>query len=282
MQVEDLRTVSKDATIFPQFTPALVTAMAEETRRFVEEVTLTQNGAVRALLTAPFSFVNDDLARVYGLTGTFGPELRRVDFDGSMERFGLLTQGTFLSSHSSASNRTSPILRGVFVLRRLTCQDIPPPPPGAEMQEPAQAPAQPLRTTREYFTWKTSMTQCAGCHTRINPVGFAFEKFDAIGQFRTLDSDAPVDASGMLALPEGNIEFDGARQLVTELVGLSSVRACYAKNWLQYAYSRGETPLDLRTLALAARELVRDDYGVRDLMVALTQSAAFSHLPVRE
>jgi hypothetical protein len=282
LQVEDLRTVSKDATQFPQFTPALVAAMAEETHRFVEEVTLTQNGAVRALLTAPIGFVNADLARVYGLSGTFGPELRRVEFDGNTERLGLLTQGTFLSSHSSASNRTSPILRGVFVLRRLACQEILPPPPGAEMQEPAQPPAQPLRTTREYFTWKTSMAQCAGCHTRINPVGFGFEKFDSIGQFRTAEGDAAVDATGTLALPDSKLTFEGARQLITELAGLPSVRACYAKNWLQYAYSRSETPLDLRTLALAARELARDDYGVRDLMVALTQSAAFSHLPVRD
>jgi hypothetical protein len=150
------------------------------------------------------------------------------------------------------------------------------------MQEPAQSPAQPLRTTREYFTWKTSMTQCAGCHTQINPVGFAFEKFDSIGQFRAAEGDAAVDATGTLALPDSSLSFDGARQLVSELAALPSVRACYAKNWLQYAYSRSETPLDLRTLALAARELARDDYGVRDLMVALTQSAAFSHLPVRE
>jgi hypothetical protein len=283
MQLEDLRTVSKDETKFPLFSPDLVTAMAEETRRFVEEVTLTRDGAVRALLTAPIGFVNDDLARVYGLDGTFGPELRRVEFDSSVERLGLLTQAAFLSSHSSASNRTSPILRGVFVLRRLTCQDIPPPPPGAEMQEPAQPSAQPLRTTREYFAWKTSMAQCAGCHHGlINPVGFAFEKFDAIGQFRSVESDTPVDASGKLNLADGELVFDGARQLVTKLAELSRVRACYAKNWLQYGYSRGETALDLRTLATVTKELARDDYGVRDLMVTLTQSAAFSHLPARE
>jgi hypothetical protein len=282
LQLEDLRTVSKDATKFPQFTDALVAAMTEETRRFVEEATLTRNGAVRALLTAPFGFVNDDLARLYGLSGTFGSELRRVEFDASSERFGLLTQGTFLSSHSSASNRTSPILRGVFVLRRIACQQIDPPPPGAEMQEPAEPPAEPLRTTRDYFTWKTSMSRCAGCHTLINPVGFAFESFDAIGQLRTEEDGAPIDASGTLSLAEGDHEFGGTRELVTHLAGLPSVRACYAKNWLEYAYSRSETPLDMRTLALAARELARDDYGVRDLMVALTQSAAFSHLPVRE
>jgi hypothetical protein len=151
------------------------------------------------------------------------------------------------------------------------------------MQEPAQPSAEPLRTTREYFTWKTSMAQCAGCHHGlINPVGFAFEKFDAIGQFRSVESDTPVDASGKLNLSEGELEFDGARQLVTQLAELSRVRACYAKNWLQYGYSRSETALDLRTLATVTKELARDDYGVRDLMVALTTSAAFSHLPARE
>lgn len=282
LQIEDLRTVSKDQTKFPLFSPAVVDAMAEETRRFVQEVTLTRNGAVRELLTAPIGFVNADLARLYGVSGTFGPELQMVEFDANTERLGLLTQGTFLSSHSSSSTRTSPILRGVFILRRLTCENIPPPPPGAEMQEPATPSAQPLRTTREYFAWKTSMTQCAGCHGVINPVGFAFEKYDAIGQLRSVEGDAPIDATGTLALPDGNIAFDGARKLITDLAGFSSVRACYAKNWLEYAYARSQTPLDLRTVALLTRELARNDYGVRDVMVALTQSAAFSHLPARE
>jgi hypothetical protein len=150
------------------------------------------------------------------------------------------------------------------------------------MQEPEQPPAQPLRTTREYFTWKTSMTQCAGCHTSINPAGYAFEAFDAIGQFRSLEADAPVDASGTLRLPDGEIVFAGARELVTELAERSRVRACYAKNWLQYAYARNETGLDLRTLATLAKGLASDNFGARDVLVNMTQSAAFSHLPIRE
>jgi hypothetical protein len=282
LQLDGLSGISKDQTKFPLFSPELVTSMAEETRRFVEEVTLTRNGGVRALLTAPIGFVNDALARLYGLSGSFGSELQRVEFDSSMQRSGILTQAAFLSGHSSASNRTSPILRGVFVLRRFACLDIQPPPPGAEMQEPEQPPAQPLRTTREYFTWKTSMTQCASCHTFINPVGYAFEAFDAIGQFRSVEADAPVDASGTLRLPDGDIVFDGARQLVTELAERSRVRACYAKNWLQYAYARNETGLDLRTLATLAKGLATDNFGARDVMVGMTQSAAFSHLPIRE
>jgi hypothetical protein len=282
LQLDDLSGASKDETKFPLFSPELVEAMTEETRRFVEDVTLTRNGGVRALLTAPVGFVNDSLAQLYGLNGSFGPDLQRVEFDSGTERLGVLTQASFLSGHSSATTRTSPILRGVFVLRRLACVNIPPPPPGAEMQEPEQPSAQPLRTTREYFTWKTSMPQCATCHTVINPVGFAFEKFDAIGQLRSLESDAPVDASGTLSLPDGDIVFDGARELVTELAERSRVRACYAKNWLQYAYARNETAQDLRTLATLAKGLATDTFGARDVMVSMTQSAAFSHLPTRE
>lgn len=150
------------------------------------------------------------------------------------------------------------------------------------MQEPEQPPAQPLRTTREYFAWKTSMSQCATCHTLINPVGYAFETFDAVGQFRSVESDAPVDASGTLRLPDGDIVFDGARELAAELAERSRIRACYAKNWLQYAYARSETGLDLRTLATVAKGLAADDFGARDVMVSMTQSAAFSHLPSRE
>lgn len=279
MQLNDLRSVEKDNAVFPGFTPELVDAMRAETRRFVEAVTLEENGAVLDLLTAPFSYVDADLAALYGLSGSFGAELQRVDLPAESGRMGLLTQPAFLTGHSSSSTRTSPILRGVFILDRLACQHVPPPPPGAEMEEPDEPAPDDLRTTRDFFAWKTSMPECASCHRIINPVGFGFEQFDGIGQFRTSDNDAPVDSSGSLQIGDHTIDFDGARDLILGLSELGQVRACYATHWLTYFYGRSETEADLRTLASGTQNLASAGYGVRDLLVDMTRGAAFSHLP---
>jgi hypothetical protein len=278
LELEALVGASKDATLYPNFGPELTSAMHEETLRFIEDVTLTSGGAVSQLMTAQHSFVNADLAALYGLEGTFGEEFTRVDLSG-VARGGLLTQGSFLAGHASSSKITSPILRGIFVLRRMLCQIIPAPPANATQEEPPPT-EEPLVTTRQFYTWKTSMAQCAGCHNIINPVGFAFEEFDAIGQARDMEDGAPIDATGTVALSGQTLSFDGAHDLTTQMASLPDLYECYAKNWLQYAYGRLDTDHDQRTLGVIARNLTVEGYGVRDLMVDLTRSAAFSHLAV--
>ncbi len=279
IQLDGLNGVEKDAARFPLYSPELLASMKAETRSFIETVTLEQGGAVHALLTSPIAFVDENLAPLYGLSGSFGPELTRVDLPVDGPRRGLLTQAAFLTGHSSASTRTSPILRGVFVLDRLACQKIPPPPPGAEMMEPEAPPATELLTTREYFEWKTSMATCGVCHKRINPAGFAFESFDAIGALRSTENGAPIDPTGSVTLGQDELGFENTVEFVDGLAELAQTRVCYAQHWLRYAYGRAEADGDSRTLGLLTRDLERNDFGVRELLQGITRGAAFTHLP---
>jgi hypothetical protein len=279
MQLDELASLTKDTTTFPNFSPELVGSMRSEAERFLKAVTLEGGGTVSELLTSRFGFVDQKLAGLYGLSGTFGTELVRVEHPAESGRLGLFTQAAFLAGHSSSSSGTSPILRGVFLLRRVACSNIPDPPPGAQMQQPETQPATEIRTTRDYFTWKTSLPACVGCHGMINPTGFAFEHFDGLGQWRDTDRDAPVDASGTLHLGMKDLTFSDASQLLRELSEEPQVKACYAKNWLQFAYGRHEDEGDLRALGLAAQRLQAGNFSIRDLAVALTERPAFNHLP---
>ncbi len=277
LQLEGVLGASKDSNSFPEFSLEVARAMQEETLRYVEEATLNQNGAVSLLLTGSYSFVNDQLASIYGLSGSFSRDFQRVDFPADAGRAGILTQLSFLTGHSSSSTTTSPILRGVYVLRRILCQEIEDPPPGAEGVEPP-APAVAPVTTRDFFTWKTSMVACTGCHSSINPVGFAFEGFDALGRARETENGAPIDSTGTLTLGDSSLNFADASQLVSQIATGKEVRACYAKHWLRYSHGRTESDLDLRTLALIHRALEAPTFGVRELIEQLVQSAAFSHV----
>jgi hypothetical protein len=165
------------------------------------------------------------------------------------------------------------------MLRRVACVDIPDPPPGAQMKQPATQPATELRTTRDYFAWKTSMSACVGCHGMINPTGFAFESFDGLGQWRDQDRGAPIDTTGTLALGSKDLAFRDASELLEGLAKDPQVQACYAKNWLQFAYGRHDDEADSRALGLAAQRLQAGAFSIRDLAVALTERPAFNHLP---
>jgi hypothetical protein len=279
MQLEELTALAKDQVTYPSFSPELVSSMRGETLSFINAVTLEGKGTVSALLSSPFGFVDQRLATLYGLSGNYGSELVRVEHAPGSGRLGLFTQAAFLAGHSSSSSGTSPILRGVFLMRRVACANIPDPPAGAAMQEPPSKPETEILTTRDYYTWKTSMSACAGCHRLINPTGFAFEHFDGIGQWREQERQVPIDSSGTLSLGDTDLTFNGASELLAALSEQPEVQACYAKNWLQFAYGRGEDQGDLRALGLAAQRLLAGDFSIRDLAVALTERPAFNHLP---
>lgn len=278
LQLGALSGGGKDPEIFPQYSADLLSSMLAETDRFVEETTLNGAGSLSALLTAPYMFVDARLAALYGIEGDFGAELQRVELSPEDPRAGLLTQGSFLAGHSSASDRTSPILRGVFVLRRLLCLDIPDPPPNAQATVPPESET-PIVTTRDFFAWKTGMAECRGCHYQINPAGFAFEDFDAIGRHRTEEAGAPIDATGVLELQGDDLTFEGGKELSALIAERPEARACYAQNWLRYLWGRADTDADLRTLTTIRQSLAQSDYGVRDLLLDITSSAAFLHLP---
>lgn len=276
LQLDGLTSTSKDPGLFPPFGEAFVRSMRAEAHRFVEEVTLLEGSGIRRLLTAPYGFLDRELATAYEAEGAFGDELERIDYPVDSPRAGVLSQAAFLSGHSSSSTTTSPILRGRFVLERILCFEVPEPPPNAASEEPPPPDVPPV-TTRDMFAWKTSMDACTSCHRIINPVGFAFESFDAIGRFRVEENGAPVDASGTALFP-APFDFADTREFVTQLAEFPETRACYAKNWLEYAYARPETPEDAHTLATLAEGFEGDPFGARDVLLTLTRSAAFTRI----
>jgi hypothetical protein len=221
---------------------------------------------MKELLTAPYAFADSELAPLYGKT--VSDALTRIDF-APTERKGLLMQVGFLASNAY-SIKTDPIHRGLFVLRNLLCRTIDDPPAGASMTPPP-ATDTPPRTTREEVDLLTMQPGCGGCHADINPPGFAFEAFDAIGQARTTENGVAVDTTGELALEDGNLVFQNPFELVDGIAQSSEANSCYAANWIEFAYGRRLSMGDDATRAMLAATPV----GARALEATLTTTPAF-------
>ncbi len=264
--------LSKDAALYPEFAELSAGAMQEETRRFIEHVVFELEEGYAALMTAPISFVNAELAAIYGVTHVADPEeFVRVELDAD-ERAGLLTQLGFLAAHAQP-DASSPILRGVFVHRQILCNQLPAPPDDVELDPPMDAGV--YETTRERVEAHTSAPYCASCHGVINPAGFAFEHFDAIGRYRAHEGAAPIDAAASVPVDGGELAFTDHVDFATQLAALEQARRCYLENWFRYAYAREPASADACTLdGLHARAEQRD-YNVKELLVAFTQTRTF-------
>jgi hypothetical protein len=230
--------ISKDPDLFPDFTTDLQPALQNEARLFFNDITVTQAGGIRELLTSPTTFVNDELAPFYGLSGTFGSEAQKVDLDPT-RRAGILTQLGFLATYGTLS-QSDPIHRGVLISSNLLCQGLSPPPNGV----PPLPAIEPNQTNRQRIDAHTSV--CGGaCHaTIINPLGFAFENYDAIGQWRDTDNGQPVDATGTYSIDGAMVSFNNAVELSGILAGSTAVHDCYASNWVEYAMGRAPVALE--------------------------------------
>jgi hypothetical protein len=260
--------LNKDPVLFPSFTPALGADMKREAEMFVEEVVFKQNGGIREILTEPTTFVNKELAAIYGLPGTFGSEFVKVDLDPK-QRSGFLTRVGFLASNATKLEQHS-IHRGVFINRRVICADLPDPPNNV----PPLPPAAEYKTTRERVEKHTGDGTCgAACHgSLINPAGFAFEHYDALGQYKTEEHGNPINSADTYPLDGKDVSYSDAI-VFDDLLGESDqVHTCYAKHWLQYAYGRSDQKADAPALADLAQESRK---GARALILALTQTQAF-------
>ncbi len=249
--------IDKDPTVFPAFAPGMGADMATELQLFSREVTIAQKGGLNELLLSPFTFVNSRLAAVYGLKGTFGDAFQKTELNPA-ERAGLLTQLGFLAENAGrGAVATGTIHRGVFIMRNLYCREISPPP----NIDFAHLPPGVGATNRERIDNLTSAAGCAGCHhTLINPLGFALESFDAIGQFRTTDENGiAIDSHGQISAGGSDVAFANAPELSARLAADPEVHKCYAAGWLEYLHGRlaenGDNPLlaDLATRSLAAQ-----------------------------
>jgi hypothetical protein len=265
--------LAKDRAQYPTVTPELAPVLRAETERFVEAVTFEDGKGLKSLLTAPFAFVNATTAPLYGLDGgKLGGSLTRVQLD-PRQRAGLLTQVAFLAGHAY-SDKTSPIHRGVFIQRRVLCNTIPEPPANL----PPPPPLGPTQTTRQQVEMHTSAPACATCHQAIiNPVGFAFEGYDAVGQYRTTENGAPIDATGVLVGTQAKPRFADAVEASRLIAESPEARACYATNWTRYAFGRQEVSSDECAIDVLAAKLADDSYKVTDLLVDLTHTKAFMY-----
>ena len=202
--VRDIEAKQPDGLLFPDFDETLRAAMREETTLFLDSV-LRNNRSVLDLLNANYTFVNERLARHYGIPNVEGSYFRRVTFPAASPRGGLLGQGSILTLTSYAT-RTSPVVRGKWVLENLLAAAPPPPPPNIPALKTEGAEPGRSLTMREAMTAHRANPSCASCHARMDPIGFAMENFDAVGRWRDHDGGSAIDASG--AFPNG-VTFDG-------------------------------------------------------------------------
>jgi hypothetical protein len=227
-------TIAKSKTLFPTFTEELAPTLRDEAKRFFEEIMVARGASVAGLLTAPVAFVNNKTAAFYGLSAAaYGDTLTKVDLDPN-KRAGVLTQIGFLSKYGSQT-QSDPILRGVHIALDLICSPLPAPPPDIPPL-PAQLEGQ---TNRQRVETLTGVAPCSACHsTFINPLGFALENYDAIGQWRDTDNGQPVNAASTYTLDGKSVNLNGPVELSRALAQSPSVHRCYSKNWLEYVIGR--------------------------------------------
>lgn len=262
---------TKDAALFPQYNAALAEALREEVSHFVEYIVFDADGRFNTLMTSTTSFVNAPLDTLYGTaSGSSGPsDWQQVALPA--DRKGLLTRAAFLAAHASGKG-SSPIQRGVFVMERMFCQNLTPP-PNAETNI-----AEPLagETIKDVVAAHRADPECASCHDQIDPIGFAFENFDAIGAHRDFyGSGEPVDASGFLTNPQG--EFTDSDGLIDLLVNSDVVRNCYATQMFRYAVGRSNSEDDICGLTDVHARFAQTDGDIHDLIVAIVLSDAFRY-----
>jgi hypothetical protein len=268
LQFRGLESVAPDRERFPAFENNLRFSMRRESELFLESV-IREDRSVLDLIDARYSFLNERLARHYGIEGVKGQEFRRVDLTGT-PRGGVLTQGSVLTV-SSYSTRTSPVLRGKWVLDNLLAAPPPDPPAGVPRLDESKVGVE--RSIREQMEAHRANVTCAACHVRMDPLGFGLENFDATGAWRTVDGKFPVDASG--ALPDGR-KFSGPRELeaVLRQDGDAFTRALTEK-LLTYALGRGLERYDRATVKAIAKRVAESDYRFSALVLEIAQSLPF-------
>jgi hypothetical protein len=269
--VEAFEGIAPSPAFFPDAPATLGASAQTELRMFVQDLVFEQAGSVADLMTSNRTFVNADLAAIYGLEGDFGSTFEAVELDPS-QRSGLLTQVGFLARNASSVN-PDPIHRGVFVAEHITCTHIPAPPDGVPPLPPPEGKSN--RQTVEEHTEQPG-TDCVSCHsTVINPYGFVFENYDATGAFRTIDNGFEVDASATVILAGEQIAVQNAVELMGIFADSPRVHGCYLEHWVQYAHGRPAAPEDGPLVERLATTSTASAASVQDLLVDIVTSQPF-------
>jgi Protein of unknown function (DUF1592)/Protein of unknown function (DUF1588)/Protein of unknown function (DUF1587)/Protein of unknown function (DUF1585)/Protein of unknown function (DUF1595)/Ca-dependent carbohydrate-binding module xylan-binding len=269
LQIRLLKTVNPDRGRFPSFDEPLRAAMLKETELFFDAV-MREDRSIADLISADFTFVNERLAKHYGLPGITGDGFRRVALKGG-RRGGVLTQASVLTVTSNPT-RTSPVKRGKWILEQILGTP-PPPPPAAVPDLPDEKDKKLTGTLRQRMEQHRANPSCAACHARMDPLGFGFENFDAIGAWRETDGSAPVDPSGVL--PSGQ-NFQGPEQLKAILKARDKDFArCLAEKMLTFALGRGVEYYDTCAIDKVVENTARDNYRFHRLVLEIVLCEPF-------
>jgi len=268
LTLRNLETVSPDPRLFPGFTPAIRDAMRRETELFFTAV-VREDRSVLDFLNGRFTYVNEELARHYGIPGVRGGEFRKVALQGD-QRAGILTHGSILTLTSNPT-RTSPVKRGKWILEQILGTPPPPPPPNTgDLEDEKRALTGTFRQKLEQHRQNPS---CASCHNRMDPIGFAFENYDPVGAWRTREGDAPVDASG--TLPDGRSFHTPAEFRAILLDRKAQFVRCLSEKLLTYALGRGVEARDRCHVEEIARRASKSGWRFSALVEAVVQSDPF-------
>jgi hypothetical protein len=268
LETRSLDAVQRDAKKFPEWNAELKEAMRTETRMFFEAV-MRDDRSISDFIDGKYTFLNELLAKHYGIDGVIGPEFRRVELTGD-QRSGVFTQGSVLTV-SAYPTRTSVVLRGKYLLENVLNAPPPPPPPDVpSLNEAAVGVATSLRQQMEKHR---ADALCASCHSKMDPLGFALENYDAVGKWRTEDGKFPIDASG--TFPNGKTFKTPAEMKSLLKDNMPEFTRCVAEKMLTYALGRGVESFDRLTVNDLVRQTTEHDYKMQSLILGIVHSAPF-------
>ncbi|MFN0054395.1 MAG: DUF1592 domain-containing protein [Planctomycetales bacterium] len=269
LHLRNLEGFTPDGRLYPDFDDNLRQALRQETERHFSEM-VRRDQSVLTLLKTDHTWLNERLAKHYGVPHVYGPRWRRVELEPAAQRGGLLRQGSILTVTSYAT-RTSPVIRGKWILENLLASPPPPPAPDVPSLDDNRVSAE--LPVRQRLAAHRAQAACASCHNLMDPVGFALEHFDAVGRWRDTEWDQPVDATG--GLPDGS-RFVGVGGLEDALLRRPELFAgALAEKLLTFALGRGIEPLDGPALRGIVRRAQGADYRFSEIILGIVQSVPF-------
>jgi hypothetical protein len=278
LPISELSALNRDPAEYPAFSPKIGSLMRQETQTFLTHQIFSGEvgaGTWPSVFTADYTFVNQELATFYGIAGIAGDTFQKAPLDTSQRR-GLLTHAGVLAGPIH-TNHENPVVRGSFVVQKLLCNPIPFP-SGDVAAKVTPPDPNSAATARQRFTQHSLDPVCRACHQNMDPVGYALEQFDVIGQYRTQENGVTIDVSGQTSLL-GDTPFNGAIELGQRIAASEDAQECFAGQWMNFGY--GRTVVDDETCSIASvqNKFKETGYNIKELLLALTQSDAFLYLP---
>ena len=268
LALRNLDSVQPDPVKFPEFDKDLRASMRSETQLFFESI-VHEDRSILEFLSAKYTFLNERMAKFYGIEGVTGPDFRRVDL-ATDQRMGILTQASVLTV-SSYPTRTSPVIRGKYILENILNTPPPPPPPDVPSLDDSKVGS--TASLRQQLEKHRANAICASCHSKMDPLGFGLENYDAIGRWRTVDGTFPIDASGKL--PSGK-SFTTPAQMMSILVeGRDAFTRSLSEKLLTYALGRGLERYDRPAIQLISQRAAQHDYRFSGLVLEIVNSMPF-------